>query len=615
MRKAILSVLFLSTAIILGGGEQLAGSPVKKWIKFGFDDPTPKYLAENIGLIEQFMPADGTGINVHKAVKLPNGKIFHTEWNYFSGQKFDRAWFQEDIRFMKQVKAKRLKHNFLNTNFASFRREFDIFDDQFWATVCHNFGVMAYVAKEGGCAGLRFDLEDYGGQTLWRFDPARGKSYAEAWETARKRGQQWMGAIVKEFPDIKLFCFYWLDLAMGAARSGNPDIYGILQSSSVGLLVPFINGVYDMLPPNAQIIEGMEASGYAAYNEASYQRLRGNRDAFHRKLLAAENLRKFREQTSLAIATYTSSYYDNWREKSAYAFNKHLIGEKMDYPALFRRNFILSVKYSDEYVWTWSDNRKWYPMKYPQAHMDRLLAKGFGHPNYKNVPGPYMGMAIPGIEESIKFALDPYGYARQYLNSGKKLKNRLYNGGFETVSGKAKPATGLAPDSVVIKNIPNWETWQPKFSKGTFSLAPGKGIGGSNAVKLEAVNRGTIHQPVQVKKSAVYIVRACCKTEGRVNPALSVSWRDPNGKWCGQMAGFSGVFKEDIGSGWKRATVVVPSVIPQAGFLSVGLYSTARNLGDIVYFDNIEVFELFGEKPQAASHITDYLNRSGDMGK
>ena len=51
------------------------------------------------------------------------------------------------------------------------------------------------------------------------------------------------------------------------------------------------------------------------------------------------------------------------------------------------------------------------------------------------------------------------------------------------------------------------------------------------------------------------------------------------------------------------------------GFLSVGLYSTARNPGDIVYFDNIEVFELFGEKPQVASHITDYLKRSGGTGK
>ena len=613
--RIMLTMLLLSAMFILTGGGPLPQVPARKWIKFGFDDPTPKYLAENIRLIETFMPADGTGINMHKSVRRPNGKKFFTEWNYFSGKRFERAWFQEDVKYLKQVKAVRLKHNFINTNFSSFGREFDIFDDQFWETVCHNFGVMAWAAREGGCAGLRFDLEDYGGQTLWRFDPGRGKSYEEAWTAARKRGRQWMTAIAKEYPDIKLFCFFWLDLAMGAARSGNPDIYGTLQSSSVGLLVPFINGIYDVLPPGAQIIEGMEAAGYGAYREESYQQLRGSRDAFHRLLLAPENRRKFREQTSLAIATYTSSYYDNWRENSAYAFNKHLASEKMDYPDLFRRNFILAVKYSDEYVWTWSDNRKWYPMKYPQPHMDRLMAKGFGHPNYKNVPGPYMGMAIPGIEESIKFALDPYGYARQVLASGKKMKNLLYNGGFESRSPRHESVTGLAPDSVVIKNIPNWETWQPKFSKGTFSLAPGKGIGGGCAVKLEAVNRGTIHQPVKVKKSAVYIVRACCRTEGRANPGLSVGWRDPKGKWCGQLAGLTGVFNEDIGNGWKRATVVVTSIHPRAGFLSVGLYSTAKGNGNIIYFDNIEVFELFSGKPQVAPHIGAYMKRSAEKRK
>lgn len=607
--KTPLVVLVFFSAILLSGAE-LYEAPKKKWIKFGFDDPTPKYLVENIKLIETFLPADGTGINVHKGAKLPNGKKFHTEWNYFTTRRFDKKWYAEDIKYLKKLKATRLKHNFINTNFAAFTKEFDIFNDHFWEVVCHNFSVMAYVAKEGKCVGVRFDLEDYSGQTLWRFDPTKGKSYDEAWKMARKRGRQWMSSMIREFPDMKLFCFFWLDLANGAAASGNPDLYGSLRGSSVGLLVPFINGVYDALPPTAQIIDGMEASGYAAYNEASYQRLRGIRNNNHRKLLAPENQRKFLEQTSLAIATYTSCYYDNWRVNSPYSFVKYVKSEKMDYPTLFRRNFILSAKYSDEYVWTWSDNRKWYPCKYPHPHMDRLLKKGFGHPNYKKVPGPYMGQAIPGIEEAIKFALDPYGYAKKLLASGKKMKNRLYNGGFENVSSKVKHASALAPDSIVIKKLPNWETWQPKFSKGTFTLAPGKGINGSYAVKLEGVNRGTIHQPVQIKKNAVYIVRACCKVEGNVNPGLSAGWRAANGKWCGILTGQSAAFTEDLGNGWKRATIVVSTIHPTAKYLSAGLYSTAKGKGNIVYFDNVEVFELFGEKEKVAPHITAYLKKN-----
>ena len=609
--KFLVHVLLLAVVFSLSAAE-LYEAPRKKWIKFGFDDPTPKYLAENIKLIETFLPADGTGINVHKGAVLPDGKKFHTEWNYFTTRRFQKEWYKEDIRYLKMLKATRLKHNFINTNFSAFTKEFDLFNDHFWEVVCNNFSVMAYVAKEGGCKGIRFDLEDYSGQTLWRFDPTRGRTYDEAWKMARKRGQQWMKAITKEFPDIKLFCFFWLDLIMGPASNNSKDLYNALQSSSNAMLVAFINGVYDVLPPEAEIIEGMEASGYGAWNEASYLQLRGRRDNAHKKLLAPENQRKFREQTSLAIATYTSCYYSTWRPNSSYSFEKYLKTEKMTYSQLFRRNFTLSVKYSDEYVWTWSDNRKWYPCKYPHPHMDRLMKVGFKHPDHKKVPGPYMGMAIAGIEESIKFALDPYGYAEKFLASGKKIKNRLYNGGFESAAVKSTHQAGLAPDSIVIKKLPNWETWQPKFSKGTFTLAPGKGINGSNAAELDGVNRGTIHQAVQLKKTASYIVRACCKVEGKVHPGISVSWRDAKGKWCGQLAGLTGVFSEDLGNGWKRGTIVVTSLHPSAGFLSVCLYSTAKEKGNKVYFDNVEVFELFGEKAVVAEHIKEYLKKNPD---
>ena len=600
MKKTIAAIFV--TALALFALQTAAADPFgpavqKKIIEFSWGNPTPEYLARNLELIETYVPHDGLGIDISKVITLPNGKKTSNGWYNFTKIRYQKEWYVRDIEHLKNVhaRARHLKYNFLNTSASSFTGEFDLFDDEFWDAVCEKFAIFSWVAKQGGCTGIRFDLEDYGNQQVWRYRPSCGHSWAEAWDKARQRGRQWMTAVTKEYPNITVFCFFWLDLMMGYA-DGIPNLYDRLESCGTGLLVAFINGIYDVLPPNAKIVDGMEANGYGAFELSSYNRMRAFREQRFPQLLSPENRIKFRKQGSFACATFMDAYLDGKGKFQDYRKEK-----KMTILELFRRNFTWSVQYSDEYVWTWSESRKWFPGRFPHSWQEKSLAK------YPTLSGPYMGMAIPGVEDAIFYARDPWNYTLQRLKDSKSLKNRLKNPDFDTTAA-AKPVLSAAPGSVMVKKLPSWETWQHKKSKGSFSLAEGKGIAG-NAMQIKNVSHGCAHQSVKIDPNSAYIVRASAKLSNRCGASLSVQWRNAQGKWCDHAMNVATSFNEDLGNGWKRATLVIRNVPENARYLSVMLNSYAGGPEDSVLFDNVEVFSMFDKNPPAASHLREALEK------
>ncbi|MBP5181548.1 MAG: hypothetical protein J6331_00830, partial [Lentisphaeria bacterium] len=306
MKKGYLIIAAWCVSALFAGElfarDELAPQKEKKFLEFGWDNASPEFLDKNVEMLETYLPYDGVGIRIAKIVTLPNGKKGETTYRNFSKMKFKPEWYEKDIEHLKSFhkKARKLKYNFIGLAASTFTVEFDIFDDEFWDATCHNFALFARVAKQGGCKGIRLDLEDYGNYQNWRYRAECGKSYGEAWSKARERGRQWMNAIIREYPDVTIFCFFWLDLIMGYA-DGSPRLYERLQGCGSGLLVAFINGVYDSLPPEAQIVDGMESRGYAAKCLDDYQKMRALREVRYAKLLAPENQKKFRERGSLAV--------------------------------------------------------------------------------------------------------------------------------------------------------------------------------------------------------------------------------------------------------------------------------------------------------------------------
>jgi hypothetical protein len=489
-----------------------------------------------------------------------------------------------------------LKYNFLKTSAAvAFSRDFDFFDDKFWDNVCCNYGTLAWFAKQTGMRGLLIDIEDYTKSAIWRYRASCGHSYAEAWDIARTRGRQFMMAMAKEYPDIHIFTFFWFDLAMGYA-DGSPDTYKRIATSSNGLLVAFANGMYDVMPPKAKIIDGFESYSYRSTGYNSLNEIRGLRTTRFKRFIAPENQRKFREQTSLAIATYIAQYIGRSTK-----FKEEMRKNNMNRLEFFRRNTALAADYSDEYIWLYNETRTWYPCTYPHFWMRKALK------HFPGVPGPLVGMAIPGIEEALDYIRNPYIYAKTALKNGNISKNLIKNPDFEN---ETKGDIPRAPDCHIPENISPWSTWQNKHSKGIFSLAKTEGINGSKALKITSVLGGCAIQSVKIKPYGVYIVRACVKSTANATASLCVRWQKPDGSWNNNLLGNGASFTEDIGNGWKRATVLIRFIPENCNYLVVLLCAdTTGKKTDIILFDDVEVFELFSQTAQVAPHLKNAMKK------
>ena len=567
----------------------------KKIIEFGWDNPTPEYLDRNLEQIEMYVPHDGVGIDISKVITRPDGKKDFSTYYTFSKVPFPRDWYKSDIEHLKKAhaRAKHLRFNFLRTVSTSFINDYNgIFDDEFWDIVCRKYNTFAWVAKQGGCAGICLDLEDYAGHQRWSYSPSCGHSWDEAWNKARERGRQWMNAIAKEYPDITIFFFFSLDLAMGDA-DGSPFAYERLSSSSSGLLAAFINGIYDVLPSGAKIVDGMESYSYGVRSRDTLYKLKAIRENRFRQLLTPENRKKYHVQGRLAYGAYLENYNSgNWQ--------KYMKEAGLTPTQFFRRNFAWSVQYSDEFVWTWSESRKWYPVKFPHSWQEKTLAR------YPEIPTPYMGMALPGIEEAVRCARDPWNYAVDRLKSG-SFANLLKNPGFE--NGSAYQNQFQTPDSKAVPELQPWETWQKKYSRGSFSLAKGEGIGGGNALLTRGVVNGCTLQSLKIDPCGLYVVRACAKIKGKCGASLHVQWRNEQRKWHSHLLAVSAPFDEDLGNGWKRATLVIRNIPEATGYMSVLLYSRAGNPDDAVLFDNVEIFNIFEQEPGGAPHLREALEK------
>ena len=585
-------LLFTAFLSIAGAADspQLYRVPEKKLIFFGWDNPTPEYLAKNLEKLEKTLPYDGMGISIlNKIVPHPvTKKKISLSYQAFTGLPFDEKWFEQDRKYLKSMRnAKKFKHNFLNANMCNFNGDFDLFSDTFWNSVNKKFACFAKMAKEGNLAGIHFDMEDYGNYNKWAYRRSCGRSFDEAYLMARKRGKDFIKAMTDEYPQLTLFCLFWLDLTAGPATNGMPMLYERLEGAPTGLLVGFINGIYDGLPPTAKIVDGMEADSYAARKLDDYYRLSATRDLYFKLLVAPENQRKLREQTSLSIGFYLDSYLR--KDKKGVTYAEKLAKEaNLSLLSYFRRNFTYTAKFSHEYVWTWSEALRWIPGKHNQSYKQKAAENMMR----SGVKGPLWTDGLPGISEAMLYAKNPYNYIIQKVKEGKVSGNLLKNGSFD--QGKVKEKHNVqTPDAVIVPALTFWECWQQKRSKGKFAAAPGKGWKGSVCLQITGVTSGCTHQGIKIKPSSVYYVTALIKNEGKSNASLGIQWRNHQGKWHAHFRNLALVPLEDAGNGWKKAIAVIDYIPPETSYMNVMLNVGNSGKEEKVYFDEVEIREVY----------------------
>ncbi len=452
--------------------------------------PDPAFLIANIELVEKSCPFDGISVELPRQIR--NGKLdvsFGHE--VFIPRPLDKIRMQKWVDDLKQVKFSRLKHNFTRVSVCG-ASEYGLFDDACWKTALGNVRTVARAAKAGGLKGIMFDVEHYDGKKpmLFQYVPGKGRTYEETRAKARERGRQFMNALADEFPDIIVFTVLGsFSLNFDAVDSGAAP-----GSAQYGLANDFFNGMLDVIPPKARLLDGMETRSYYAQDARDFYRLASEYPVKGAQLAAPENRRKFLGQTSAAPGV--------WLEPFLWPGYYQVKSPVMDGMALFRSNLWAAMETASEYVWVYFCSGLWFDMELPPVE-ERSIARY--NPTSRLLPERY-----PGLTDTLDFVRDPLGYARKHPGE------LICREDFDRVK-----LTG--PALISKKLLPGLE-FNQQHGKG--ELVPGTGIRGSTAVRFTGVRNGLPFKALKVKPGEVYYIRLDSKAEGDAYLYLGIAYRN-----------------------------------------------------------------------------------------
>jgi len=339
-------VLLFAALSSVGYGQAIK----KKLIQFGWDLRNPHYVAEHIREMEK-KPFDG--------IILSGGHDSFSD--AFWHKKLDMKRVEADLKAMASIKWDKFTDNFY---MMWARSNMDWFSDEDWAPdgwVLRNVRLCAKAAKVGGCVGVCFDAEYFWGRSPWGYKVqprSNEKSFAEYEVMARKRGAQFMEALQDEFPDLVVHTFFLVSRP-GQFKEGRkePDPVKrskLIESETYALWPAFINGMLDSAKGKTIITDGNEHAYYLSRPKQFEDSVRMMREGV--KLMIDPKIwPKYQKHVQAAHAIYVD-YICN-----VLPFRIHT-SNMTDYELALHaeNNVYLALKYSDQYVWMYSEYMDWW---------------------------------------------------------------------------------------------------------------------------------------------------------------------------------------------------------------------------------------------------------------
>jgi hypothetical protein len=343
-------------ALLLGGPPaQAQPGPqrpqAKKLIEWGWDEPDTQFMRQNVEKMEQ-LPFDE--LVFHAA----SGKRGNLSWEIWGGRRFEHDEFRQALDDLKATRFRRFTDRFLRVNVTP--GKVDWFDGPDWATVLHNAGVAARLARQGGCKGFLLDVEQYEGKPFdYRRQGRRGtKSFEEYRRQVRRRGREWVRAVNREFPDITVLLTFGYSIAQPGSRARDRS------EAPYGLLADFLDGVLDACSTETTVVDAWETS-YPYKERRQFERAY---ETIKEKALGWTAVPgKYRKQVQAGFGIWMD--YD-WRKKGwdTTDFSKNHFR-----PAEFEGAVRSALQVSDRYVWVYTEQPRWWTgAKLPQAYVDAL---------------------------------------------------------------------------------------------------------------------------------------------------------------------------------------------------------------------------------------------------
>lgn len=500
-----------------------------KLLEWSWNNPTIEYLEENIGRMNAECPQlDGLVIRVYgsEITDAEGVKWTPCSANAWSRWRWEYAHFEDFVARFRKLDMGHFTDNFFHMTTSQVA--FDWLSDDDCATMTHNFGVAARVAKACGFKGLAVDIEEYGTR-FWRFsDVETDKSEAEVEAIVFQRGQQWGREVFGAYPDIVLFMPFCLSM------------------DNAPLAISFMNGVLDVMPPTALIYEGMESSGYAAKHSNAYRGMQNCLRRLIRQNVQAENRAKARGQILLAPAFYLDAYFVF--EKGSY-YHENLEPDWTEAGAvkLLKRCVAAASLEAEPYIWLYGEKRCWW--------------KNAAHPKNLGIWDDAPDGA--GVTQALLEVKNPL--TEQFDNSRNLIADHDFQG----------------------RDV--WELWQREDDKKL--PAPGQGSIQDGKCVMRMMTNGCYFQniPCKVGQTYLFVAKGCVTNAAGGSARVALCFKDASGKWLSTAENLTlGIpATGKVETVWSYVTLP-----DNAALISVQCGAAEQTEGGEIYFTDIFLQEM-----------------------
>ena len=426
MKKLIGAALI---ACALGAEAMTPGGMPKKFIGLAFDvmNTTPSNVLAHADKFAEVPFLDGVALGLSNIPAVAaDGSVVTSQLTsvMHPSVRWTRDSVKDQIPILKAISEKpHLKESFLIFWMTPRMRNerLNWTDDKAWANYAENMAVVAWLAKQGGMKGLMLDPEEYALAMQYVWQPA-DPGYEETARLARQRGREVFSRVFAEFPDAVIFSLwiFWRHAAI--FNNGAPTNPAQISADEGELLPHFYNGLLDVIPPEARIVDGAEHYSLSATRDQYFS------DAFTQRaraiaFVAPENRAKYRAQLRVGNTHYLDMFCIGAKPGTRW-YHGPVDGSRLEH---FRLNVVQSLAASDEYVWLYGE------------HGGNWFDWGDGYRANK----PRWEDVIPGMTETLLIAKDPDRFAAERkaaLKAKGELKNLIVGAPREGVKFYA-PAT------------------------------------------------------------------------------------------------------------------------------------------------------------------------------
>ena len=550
LRRCLLAGFAGVAFLTFAGFSGPANAQRKKYVAFGweFENATPSNILQVVDSLD-CTPLDGIGLCPR--LRDRHGRMMSSRLMDMPVP--DWADLEPWVPVLRELTSHRsMRESFMKSICAPTNR-LDWTDDAAWRRVAGTMRQLARLAREGGLRGLWVDDEEYHKQSQYYWRPG-DPPYDRLCEIARGRGREVFSAIFSEYPDATIFFFrfftrvhaYFNREDLASARRAGGDVWPA-----------FLNGLLDVLPPTARLVDGYEYAYRFDSQKNEYYigyALQKSRFANHADV---SNRAKYLTQVSSAPAMYMDKYVN---PETSRWYAAPLDGSRA---MRFAADIAQATHVVDGYVWFWGEKHCWadWRGKMPQR-------KSISLETWEN--------KLPGMLESMSFCKSPHDFAVERLALLKRT------GRYAPLNANAECRAEPKDGSVCLaKPYSSWS--DPKTgATGSFAFDPAVGEDDGSSLVAKGVSSGCfIMSSDAVVPGKIYLVGFSAKGD---IVGGGVEWKR-DGKWEFSIPGVSVPMSAPDANGWRHGLTAIRIPRNANGF---GLQLKVRQApGDSSWFDNV----------------------------